>query len=203
MQQSQYKSLCAAIEETRQARHNMRHHFSVLPSLASRKEWKELEEYLTQAQESIPRTELNLCPNPAVDGVVGHYCMQYKENDIPVSIELDLPRKLPVSEMDICLVLSNLLENALEASLRTDKSKRYIRVQAYLHSANIILLKVENTFDGIIIENKGVFQSSKRHGDGVGTQSVRRIAEKNGGYCHFACDDGMFCANIMLRGEGT
>lgn len=203
MQQTQYKNLNSAIEETRQARHDMRHHFSTLTALASRKEWQELESYLAMAKESIPSAELNLCDNPAVDGVAGHYCLQYKENAIPFSIELDLPYELPISEMDMCLVLSNLLENALEASLRTDKVNRYIKVQSYLYSSNVVLLTIENAFDGTINEKNGVFQSCKRHGDGVGIQSVRRIAEKNGGYCRFTAENGVFCANVMLRGENS
>lgn len=203
MQQTQYKNLNSAIEETRQARHDMRHHFSTLTALASRKDWQELESYLTMAQASIPSAELNLCDNPAVDGVAGHYCLQYKENAIPFSIELDLPYELPISEMDMCLVLSNLLENALEASLRTDKVNRYIKVQSYLYSSNVVLLTIENAFDGTINEKNGVFQSCKRHGDGVGIQSVRRIAEKNGGYCRFSTKNGVFCANIMFRGENN
>lgn len=200
MQQAQYEALCTAIEETRQARHDMRHHFSALSALAVHEEWQELRNYLGQVMESIPTVELKLCDNPAVDGVAGHYCIRYKENNIPFSIELDLPYKLPISEMDICLVLSNLMENALEASLRTDTTKRFIKVQAYLHSDNVVLITVENAFDGIIKEKNGVFQSSKRHGDGVGIQSIRRIAEKNGGYCRFTLTDGVFYANIMLRG---
>lgn len=203
MQQTQYEMLCTAIEETRQARHDMRHHFSALSALASRKEWQELENYLTQVKDYIPHTELNLCDNPAVDGVVCHYCLRYKENNIPCSIELDLPYKLPISEMDICLVLSNLLENALEASIRTDTTKQYIKVQAYLHSDNVILITVENAFDGTIKKKNDVFQSSKRRGDGVGIQSVRHIAEKNGGYCSFTLKNNVFYANIMLRGENN
>ena len=121
MQQSQYERLCKAIEETRQARHDMRHHFSVLSALAERKEWEELKDYLGNAWESIPNVELNLCDNQAVDGVAGHFCLRFKENQIPFSIDIDLPRKLPVSEIDMCLIMSNLLENALEASLRTEK----------------------------------------------------------------------------------
>lgn len=152
MQQAQYKSLCTAIEETRQARHDMRHHFSALSALAVHEEWQELRNYLGQAMESIPTVELKLCDNPAVDGVAGHYCIRYKENNIPFSVELDLPYKLPISEMDICLVLSNLLENALEASLRTNTTKRFIKIQAYLHSDNVVLITVENAFDGIIKE---------------------------------------------------
>lgn len=203
MQQTQYETLSSAIDETRQARHNMRHHFSTLTALAKRKAWQELEKYLVSAQETIPSVELNICDNPAVDGVSGHYCLRYKENDIPFSIKLDLPHTLPIVEMDVCLVLSNLLENALEASLRIDKEKRHISVQAYLHSANVVLITVENTFNGNIEEKNGVFQSSKRHSDGVGIQSIRRIAEKNGGYCRFTWKDGVFCANVMLRGENN
>lgn len=201
MQQAQYDNLCTAIAETREARHDMRHHFSTLAALANRKEWSELKDYLALVQESIPDSELNLCENSAVDGVAGHYCLRYKENAIPFSIKLDLPYELPISEMDMCLVMSNLLENALEASLRTDKAKRYIKIEAYIHSNNVVLLTVENAFDGTATKKNGVFQSSKRRGDGVGIQSVRRISEKNGGYCRFTAENGIFCANIMLRGE--
>lgn len=201
MQQTQYDNLCTAIAETREARHDMRHHFSTLTALANRKEWNELKDYLALAQESIPDSELNLCENSAVDGVAGHYCLRYKENAIPFSIKLDLPSELPISEMDMCLVMSNLLENALEASLHTDKAKRYIKIETYIHSNNVVLLTVENAFDGTATKKNGVFQSSKRRGDGVGIQSVRRISEKNGGYCRFTAENGIFCANIMLRGE--
>ncbi len=203
MQQIQYETLSSAIEETRQARHDIRHHFSALTALANRKEWNELKDYLALVQESIPVSELNLCDNSAVDGVAGHYCLRYKENAIPFSIKLDLPHNLPISEMDMCLVMSNLLENALEASLRTDKAKRYIKIESYIHSNNVVLLTVENAFDGTATKKNGVFQSSKRRGDGVGIQSVRRIAEKNCGYCRFTAENGIFCANVMLRGENN
>lgn len=201
MQQAQYDNLLTAIAETREARHDMRHHFSALMALANRKEWNELKDYLALVQESIPVSELNLCDNSAIDGVAGHYCLRYKENAIPFSIKLDLPYELPISEMDMCLVMSNLLENALDASLRTDKAKRYITIESYIHSNNVLLLTIENAFDGDVVKNNGIFQSSKRCGDGVGIQSVRRIAEKNGGYCRFTAENGVFCANVMLRGE--
>lgn len=201
MQQTQYEMLCNAIDETRQARHDMRHHFSALLALANRKEWSQLEDYLSKTQKSIPNSELNLCDNPTVDGIAGHYGMLYKNHEIPFSFELDLPRELLISKIDISIVLSNLLENALEASLRTEKTKRNIRTQAYLYSSNVMIISVENTFNGIIKEKNGIFQSSKRKGDGVGIQSIRRIAKKNGGYCKFTCLNDVFCADIMLRGE--
>lgn len=200
MQQTQYDNLKAAIGETRRARHDMRHHFNVLSSLADREEWDTLREYLADVQQTMPGTELNLCDNHAADSVLSHYGILCKNNDIPFITKLNLPGELPVPEMELCLVLSNLLENALEASLRTDAEKRFIGVRAYLHSRSVILLTVENAFNGKINKKGNVFQSSKRHGDGVGIESVRHISEKNGGYSRFRYDDGKFRADVMLRG---
>lgn len=199
MQQARYDNLCTVIAETREARHDMRHHFHALQNLATRKDWEGLEKYLSDACNSIPDAELNLCDNSVVDGVASHYGLLFRKQNIPFSFELDLPPELPIPEIDLCLVLSNLLENALEASLKTKPQKRRIKVQAYLHSKHMILLSVANTFDGNIKEKDGVFQSSKHRGEGIGIQSIRRIAKKNGGYSRFLYENGMFYANVMLR----
>lgn len=201
MQQAQYGNLQTAIAETREARHDMRHRIQMLATLANREEWNLLKDYLLATQADLPDSDLNLCLNPAVDGVASHYALLFQKNDIPCSIALDLPVTLPVAEMDLCLVLSNLLENALEASLVTNEAKRKVRIQAYLHSSSIVLLTVENAFEGTIKEKDGIFQSSKRHGDGIGIQSVRRIAEKGNGYSRFSFENDIFRADVMLRGD--
>ena len=114
-------------------------------------------------------------------------------------VELDLPRELPVPEMDMCVVLSNLLENALEASRQAGPG-RYISLRASLRSEQLVLLTVENAYTGEIAERDGVLLSSKRPGEGIGLQSVAHIAEKTGGYCKFLYGNGVFTANVMLRG---
>lgn len=122
-----------------------------------------------------------------------------KREDIPFRAQLDLPESLPVDEIDMCLVLSNLLENALEASLRTVPDRR-LRVTAYLHAERLLLIEVENAFDGEVMEKGGVFRSSKRKGNGVGIRSVRHIAEKTGGASTFTYQSGVFSARVMLGG---
>ena len=199
MQTAQYETLRSAIEETRRARHDLRHHFNALSALAEREAWDALRRYLAQAADSIPSDELSLCENPAVDGVAGRYASLSRESGIPFDCRLKLPPELPVSEMDVCVVLQNLLENALEASRRAE-GQRYIRLLASLRGDNLVLLTVENAYTGPILERDGVLQSTKRAGEGVGLQSVAHIAEKNGGYCRFLYGNGVFTANVMLRG---
>ncbi len=200
MQHARYDSLLATTRQIRQARHDLRHHFHVLQGFAAQGKWDSLTTYLEEAQGNIPAGDLGLCANAVVDSVAGYFAPLYKENGVPLSFALDLPRDLPVPDTDLCSVLSNLLENAMEASLRTAPEKRSVQVSARLHSGNMVLLSVENNYDGEVRERNGVFLSSKRPGEGIGLQAVRHTAEKGGGYVRFHYGDGVFTANVMLRG---
>ncbi len=201
MQQARYDNLRTAIAEIREARHDMRHHFNILQDLAAREDWQSIKKYLCDVHEKLPETELGLCDNTAVDSVAGHYAAIFRKRNIPCKFDLDLPSELPASATDICIVLSNLLENAYEASLKIPPEKRRINVKMHLHSDKLVLISMENTFEGEILENNGVIQSTKHSGDGIGLQSVSHIAERSGGYCRFICEDGIFRANVIIRGE--
>ena len=199
MQQARYDSLLTTTRQIRQARHDLRHHFHVLQGFAAQENWNALAAYLDEVQGSIPSGDLGLCENTAVDNVAGYFSIRCKECGIPVTFALNLPLQLPVPESDLCSVLSNLLENAIEAGVKTAPERRQIKVQAYLHCDHMVLLSVENAYDGKIREKNGVFLSSKRPGEGVGLQAVRHTAEKNGGYVRFHYGDGVFTANVILR----
>jgi len=200
MQQQRYEKLKTAIEEARLARHDMRHHLNQISALSEAGDMEKLKAYLAQTVSRIPDLDMRFCENHVADSVLGYYCTLAKREDIPFCAQIDLPQTLPMDEIDMCLVLSNLLENALEASLRTAPAKRQIQVTTYLHAERLLLIEVKNTFDGEIKEKNGMFRSSKRKGNGIGIQSVRNIAEKNGGASTFTYQNNLFSAKIMLRG---
>ena len=203
MQQQRYENLKVAIEEVRQARHDIRHHLNQISMLAEADDMEAIKAYLAQTVSRIPDLDMHFCENRAVDSVLGYYCALAKREGIPFSAQIDLPQTLPVDEIDMGLVLSNLLENALEASIRTAPARRQIKVKAYVHAEKLLLMLVENACDTEVKETNGVFRSSKRKGNGVGIQSVRHIAEKNGGASTFTYRDNVFSAKIMLRGRAA
>ena len=203
MQQQRYENLKVAIEEVRQARHDIRHHLNQISMLAEADDMEAIKAYLAQTVSRIPDLDMHFCENRAVDSVIGYYCALAKREGIPFSAQIDLPQTLPVDEIDMGLVLSNLLENALEASFRTAPARRQIKVKAYVHAEKLLLMLVENACDAEVKETNGVFRSSKRKGNGVGIQSVRHIAEKNGGASTFTYRDNVFSAKIMLRGRAA
>ena len=199
LQQERYENLCMAIEEARQARHDIRHHFVQLSSLAEQGDMEKVKKYLFAATGKISDYNLHFCENQAVDSVFGYYSTLAKRENIPFHALVSLPADLSIDEINLCLVFSNLLENAIQASAKTEPARRKINVEVYPHHNHLLLIHVENTFDGKIQQKNNIFQSSKRAGSGIGIESIRHTVEKNGGACSFTHEDGIFSAKIMLR----
>ena len=199
LQQERYENLCMAIEEAKQARHDIRHHFVQLSSLAEQGDMEKIKKYLSATTEKISDYNLHFCENQAVDSVFGYYSTLAQKENIPFHALVSLPTDLSIDEINLCLVFSNLLENAIQASVKTEPARRKINVEVYPHHNHLLLIHVENTFDGKIQQENNVFQSSKRSGNGIGIESVRHITAKNGGACDFTYEDGIFSAKIMLR----
>ena len=199
LQQERYENLCTAIEEARQARHDIRHHFVRLSTLAEQGDIEKIKEYLSAATGKISDYNLHFCENQAVDSIFGYYSALAERENIPFHALVSLPTDFSIDEINLCLVFSNLLENAIQASVKTAPTRRKINVEVYPHHNHLLLIHVENTFDGKIQQKNNIFQSSKRSGNGIGIESVRHITDKNGGACDFTYKDGIFSAKIMLR----
>lgn len=152
--------------------HDLRHHFLQLSALAEHGELEKIKEYLSGAVSKIPDLDLHFCENKAADSVIGYYCALARRDSIPFQARANIPASLSTDEIDLCLILSNLLENALEASLKTAPDRRRIDLTIYPHFTHLLLIQVKNTFEGEIHEKGGIFQSSKRSSDGIGIQSV-------------------------------
>ena len=95
----------------------MRHQLNQISALAETGDLERLKSYLEKNISRIPDLGIHFCENCAADSVIGYYCALAKREGIPFCAKLDLPQTLPIDEINMCLVLSNLLENALEASI--------------------------------------------------------------------------------------
>lgn len=68
-----------------------------------------------------------------------------------------------------------------------------------MQSPYLLLIYIENAFEGEVQEHSGLFRSSKRHGNGIGIQSVKHMIEKNGGMNTFSYENNIFTAKIIYR----
>ncbi|MBP5293281.1 MAG: GHKL domain-containing protein, partial [Clostridia bacterium] len=103
-------------EETRRQRHEMQHHLTLLDEMLSEKENDRAADYiraLLAKVEALPSGKY--CDTIIINAIAGHYLNLAKSEEVPVKAEIRAGQSLPVKDEDLCILLTNLLENALEA----------------------------------------------------------------------------------------
>lgn len=108
-------------------------------------------------------------------------------------------KKLSISDQDLCIILGNALDNAVTAA-GSYEGERYIEVLSE-KKHDMLLLTVDNSFDGILLQEKGKIYSKKRAKgeEGIGILSIRKLCEKNGGASKFEADGNHFQASFLLK----
>lgn len=173
-------------------RHDMRHHFTLLQGLASEGHIEELKEYLHTAQSDIESiTPTRFSENETINIVLSAYSTKAKQSSVSLTIDAKLPSSLPFSDTELCSLLSNALENAINACENIPEiDKRIIKIRIYSKN-NKICIDIRNTY---LVEpqfHNGLPITNER-GHGFGTKSMAYIVEKHGGVYHFSIEDGWF-----------
>ena len=198
LQRLQYQKLAEQDEMVKAQRHDLRHHIAVLRSLIA--DEKKLISYLDGLATKIPAGEdVRLCENYAVNAVAAYYYAMAQHAGIDIDIFLIVPLNIDAHiESDLCVVVGNLMENAVEACGRMAEGKGFISVNSGLEHG-ILTLTVDNSFSGKTRRQGSAFLSSKRSGEGTGLSSVEAVAKKHGGNARFEGSDGVFQASVYMR----
>lgn len=141
--------------------------------------------------------------NLALDALVNYKYAAAATADIQMLCRLEVPAELFVEGTDLCVILENLLDNALEAVRKLPKEKRQIGlVVQFIKGA--LFITVENPYEGdILLDTQGKILSSKPGDHGIGLLSVAQTAEKYSGEAFISCEDGIFRASVMLLQRET
>ena len=182
--------------ETSLIRHDMR---LLLNNLALSIEKDDKETSLKMISGFVTQVETaslhRYCKNDTVNYVLANFKGKCKEQQIDfcVTVELD---ELPVDEIMFSSIISNALDNALNAQTDLPPADRKIKLMLK-NSDGKLLLSVKNTFKGTPVFIDGL-PTTHRKGHGYGTQSIRYMTEKLGGKCQFSTQDNMFILRVVL-----
>ncbi len=196
MQQSYYDRMVSQMDEVRRMRHDQRHHKAALAALIRAGDTAALSAYIEDMAE--PEESLPLSGNLAADSLLLYYMDAAKRMGAPMETRLAIGGGLPVSDPDLCVILGNLLENAVDAQAYLSEKDRHIRVTAK-GDAHSLTLAVDNRFDGALLVENGAYRSRKAgEGHGVGLVSVRAVCEKYGGILQLETEGDMFMAGVVI-----
>lgn len=179
-------------------RHDLRHHATFLQSLASSGNLEGIKEYLNAAQSDIDNiTPMRFCENETVNLILSSCSARAAQEGVLLSVDAKLPDAIPMSDTEVCSLLSNGLENAITATTACpDFQRKPITVKVLIHK-NKLLISIENSYSGEITMKNGLPQSHVE-GHGYGTRSIAIIAEARGGQAIFSAERGVFNLKIMI-----
>ena len=135
--------------------------------------------------------------NPAADAILHYYSTAAAQIHADFDAVLLLPEGLDFTDADLCILLGNLMENAVEACSRQKAGRRFIILKGKT-SRKQLRLVADNSFDGVIRQKDGHYYSSKRKGMGLGIQSVQAVVERHGGLVSFEAKDNIFQVSVLI-----
>ncbi|MGE4588453.1 MAG: ATP-binding protein [Acidaminococcaceae bacterium] len=199
LQRKEFDRLNNTIEETRRSRHNLRQHLVLIKHYVQESDLLSLESYLNKYIKAMDKdSNLNICENSYFNAIIQYYYSLAKEKGILMELSFDLPKDLSLPETDTAVLLGNMFENALEACERQHSGQRFIRAKGALISDNVLAITIKNSFDHEIHKTGDAFISSKRDAKGIGTESIRIIAERYNGLAKFTNNNGIFETSVLL-----
>lgn len=199
LESRRYDEMRHHLEETRMLRHDFRQHLRVITNLSGANQTAQLAEYLHQLEETLSGNHPILCQNPAVDAVAGYYHQWAEKRHVPIEWKLSLPQDLPMPEPDICMLLGNLLENALTASDQLPPEQRRIKVICQMLSPAMLGLIVENAYNGVVKWDGKRLLSTRHDGMGVGLQSVEATVHRYHGKLEVDPGKDVFEVHVLLN----
>lgn len=143
------------------------------------------------------------CKNMSVDAILHYYAGQLEDAGVSFHHSIEVPQKMKITDLDICRIFGNLLENAVRA-VKADKETEepYVNCICRVRMGKL-LIDIENSYSGEVRRNGDVFYSTSHSGQGIGTASVSKTAEKYGGYADFEASESVFRANVFIPLENS
>lgn len=199
-----YRTLESRMEETSARQHEINHQLTALECLCRNRDYKGLEKTLSQIQaEQHARTIVVYTGNRTVNTILQDAAGRAAKMNISFQPFINIPDTLNIPDTDLCTLLMNMLDNALEAALKvTPPDQRFLKIHIKVQDP-YLAVKCENTFDGKLLEDKkGNLLTTKENPKfhGFGFRQMQEIAGKYHSVIRFdTLNDYVFTVQTALR----
>ncbi len=193
------EALRTSQQQTRAYRHDLRHHLQYISACIENGRGEQAQEYIQSICTEIEASKVtNYCENETANLIFSSYASRAENCGVPFRVEANIPQLISVAETDLCVLLSNALENALRACRRLKAEDRaaFIEVEAREKNGWIFLQFVNPCPKGVQFEDG--LPVNRAEGHGVGVRSICAIVEKYKGLSDFSVQEGRFILRVSL-----
>ncbi|MBQ9673039.1 MAG: sensor histidine kinase [Ruminococcus sp.] len=185
-------------DNTRRLKHDMKNHIMVIASHLNNGELDEAKDYLSIVLDNLNRVYSYIQTGNSVLNYIINSKLEYaQQHGIQFKAEIENLTFAKMGSVDFSAVLSNALDNAIEASIRAVEKYIYVSI---LKKRGYDTITVKNKIDQSVLENNPELRSTKALSDthGYGVKQIKTITKKYDGMLDIYEDNGMFCTSIMI-----
>ena len=204
MQEKAFEKQQRYIEESSRVRHDFKHTIRSIKVMAENGDLEELNRYLDEYVSTFPESAVQIyCKNSALNALLNHYRNQATSHKINIRYNIELPKRLVLSNIELCSIVGNILENAIHAASAQKEGERYIRLTLHVENEKDFYIVAVNSFDGNPVMKNGSYMSTDKSRSGIGLLSITSAVEKHGGFANFHHEGTEFYTDIMVPGGPT
>lgn len=197
--ETHYREVENMYRQMRGWRHDYRSHIQTMKAYAAAQDWEAICRYLDLLDEDLTKVDTVVkTGNPMTDAILNSKISLARAKGIPVQADAHIPVKLKTSEIDLCCILGNLFDNAIEASAKLPQDQRLIRVYMDMKNTQLYISITNFTAEGKLHKEGGLFRSTKGEGHGFGLKRIDAIVARLDGYISRNSEEGAFTTEILL-----
>lgn len=203
-QQDLMEKHCEEVEnmyrQTRGWRHDYRNHIQTMKAYLSMGRYEELAEYLDQLDMDLSQVDTVVkTGNVMVDAVLNSKISVARAKQIAVDAKARVPQHMSVAEVDLCVILGNLLDNAIEACMGIEEeSQRFIRIYIDVLQGQLYLYVLNATAGKLKRRGNSYLSTKDSREHGYGLMRMDRVVEKYHGYLDRQDEEGVFATEVLL-----
>ncbi|MBD5495945.1 MAG: GHKL domain-containing protein [Lachnospiraceae bacterium] len=179
-------------------RHDYHNHIQALQASMALGKYDEVNEYLRGLNDDLTQVDTTIKTGRVmIDAILNGKLNIAAQNDIAVNAKAKIPEGTPVTDVDMCAIIGNLLDNAIEENKRLPQENRFLRI--YIGQKNTQLyLAFTNAAGKKRDKRRSLFESVKGEQHGLGLVRVESLVKKYGGLFSADSEDGGFTAELLI-----
>ena len=194
-----YREVENMYRQIRGWRHDYRNHIQVMKALAAIGDLDGLKAYLDELDTDLNTVDTVIkTGNAMADAILNSKISLARSRNIPVQADAHIPVQLRMSELDLCVILGNLFDNAIEASLALPEGQRMIRVYMDMKGTQLYISFTNFTASRKQARVGRLFPTTKGEGHGFGLVRIDQIIDRLDGYLSRNSEDGAFTTEILI-----
>ena len=197
--ETHYREVDNMYRQIRGWRHDYRNHIQTMKAYAAAGDLEAIRHYLDLLDKDLTTVDTVIkTGNPMADAILNSKISLAQSKGITVTADAHIPVKLKSSEIDLCCIIGNLFDNAIDASLKLPEEQRLIRVYMDMKNTQLYLSFTNFTAEKKMTKVGKRFRSTKGEGHGFGLVRIDAIVERLDGYISRNSEDGAFTTEILL-----